>query len=280
MHSYRNKLIIVAGPTAIGKTAYAIQLAKSLDTEIVSCDSRQFYKEMRIGVARPSDNELATVRHHFIACRSVSNQYNIFDFHHDATNVINKLILEHGSAVAVGGSGLYIQALTSGVSRMPDPSPELRSTLQQMPIAEKQARLRELDPDYYSYVDINNPLRLQRALEVCITTGSPYSQILANQRPVPPPFECEMQVLHAEPSELRNRINERVDKMVTDGLVDEVHSLLSLRNLPTLRTVGYTELFSYFDGAITFDDAINQIKLNTWHYARKQLTWFRKYSNI
>lgn len=271
-----NRLIVVTGPTAVGKTVHAIRLARELETEVVSCDSRQFYREMRIGVARPTDEELAAVPHHFIACRSVTEPYNIYDYHRDAVEVIQRLIAERGSAVAVGGSGLYIDALTSGVSRLPDPSPELRARLQQLPLDEKQARLHELDPDYYDRVDRNNPVRLQRALEVCLTAGRPYSHILAEQRPTPPPFEYEVQVLQMEPAELRSRIDRRVDRMMDEGLLDEVRSLLPYRDLPTLRTVGYTELFAHLDGNATLDDAVAQIKLNTWHYARKQVTWLRK----
>lgn len=278
MPQHLNRLIVVAGPTAIGKTAHAIRLARELDTEIVSCDSRQFYREMRIGVARPNDDELAAVKHHFIACRSVVEPYNIFDYCRDASSVVRRLIDERGSAVAVGGSGLYIDALTSGVSRLPDPTPELRAELQRMPLAEKQARLRELDPDYHSRVDLNNPVRLQRALEVCITAGRPYSQILAEQQRSKPPFECEVRVLQMEPAELRSRIDRRVDRMMADGLLDEVRSLLPYRDLPTLRTVGYTELFPVVDGQAPLDKAVEQIKLNTWHYARKQLTWFKKHT--
>lgn len=271
-----NRLIIVAGPTAVGKTAYAIQLAKQLGTEVISCDSRQFYREMRIGVARPSDEELQAVPHHFIACRSVDNPYNIYDYHRDAAAVAERLIAERGSAVAVGGSGLYIEALTDGVSRLPDPAPELRTTLQRMPLEEKRRRLQELDPEYYERVDRDNPVRLQRALEVCLTVGRPYSHVLREQRPVPPAFSCELRVLEMEPDELRRRIDRRVDSMMADGLADEVRSLLPLRHLPTLRTVGYSELFEALDGTITVEEAVAKIKLNTWHYARKQMTWLRR----
>ena len=271
-----NRLIIVAGPTAVGKTAYAVDLARRLDTEVVSCDSRQFYREMRIGVARPSDAELAAVPHHYIACRSVTDPYNIYDYHRDAVATIARLIAERGTAVAVGGSGLYIEALCHGVSSLPDPSPELRATLQQMPLDEKQRRLSELDPVYYARVDRNNPVRLQRALEVCLTAGRPYSQLLAEQHPVPPPFAVEMRVLQLPADELRSRIDRRVDTMVAAGLPDEVRSLLPYRQLPTLRTVGYTELFPVLDGTADLASAIAQIKLNTWHYARKQITWLKK----
>ena len=271
------KLIIVAGPTAVGKTAYAVQLARQLDTEIVSCDSRQFYSEMRIGVARPDDDELAAAKHHFIACCSVTEPYNIYDYEHDAIQVIETLFRQHDIVVAVGGSGLYIDALRATPARLPSPTAELRAELQQMPLEEKRSRLRLLYPDYYATVDLRNPVRLQRALEVCLTAGRPYSTILSEQTPALRPFDIEMRVLELPAAELRNRIDRRVDAMMAQGLLDEVRSLLPFRHLNTLNTVGYRELFPVLDGTASLSEAVAQIKLNTWHYARKQLTWMKKY---
>ena len=271
------KLIVVAGPTAVGKTAHAVALAQRLDTEIVSCDSRQFYRELSIGVARPSDEELAAVPHHFIACRSVTEPYNIYDYEHDAMAVVARLMETHDTVVAVGGSGLYIDALRATPAVLPSPTAELRSMLQQMPLEEKRAQLRLLDPDYYARVDLRNPVRLQRALEVCLTAGRPYSQVLADQQTAPRPFAIEMQVLSMEPAALRERIDRRVDRMMADGLLDEVRQLLPYRHLNTLNTVGYRELFPVLDGHAAVDEAVAQIKLNTWHYARKQLTWLKRY---
>lgn len=275
------RLIIIAGPTAAGKTACAVKLAQELGTEIISCDSRQFYREMNIGVARPTDDELAAARHHFIACRSVTEPYNIFDYHRDALALTKKLLESHDTVVAVGGSGLYIDALMHGVSHMPDPTPELRASLQQMPLEEKRALLLKLDPDYYAVVDLRNPVRLQRALEVCITAGRPYSSFLAGNRKMGAdrPFAIDLRVISRETDELRTRINRRADAMMAAGLLDEVRTLLPYRDLPTLRTVGYRELFPVIDGTAALDDAVEQIKLNTWHYARKQLTWLRRYSS-
>lgn len=271
------RLVVIAGPTAVGKTALAVQLAQEWRTEIVSCDSRQFYREMRIGVARPTDEELAAAKHHFIACRSVTEPYNIYDYEQEALRVVNGLFEQHDTVVAVGGSGLYIDALLGGVSRMPDPTPELRARLQQMLLEEKRAQLKLLDPDYYQRVDLRNPVRLQRALEVCLMTGRPYSEVLSESQPAVRPFDTEVRVLTMERDMLRRRINARVDAMMREGLLDEVRSLQPYRHLNTLNTVGYRELFPVLDGQAALDDAVAAIKLNTWHYARKQMTWMRKY---
>lgn len=273
------KLIVIAGPTAVGKTAHAIRLAQELGTHIISCDSRQFYQEMNIGVARPSEAELAAAPHHFIACRSVTEPYNIFDYSRDAMHLLDQLFRQHPVVIACGGSGLYIDALLREPAILPDPPADLRTRLQQMSLEQKQELLRQHDPDYYAVVDIHNPVRLQRALEVIFVTGQPYSQVVANQQSQPRPFDIEVQVLRLPTTELRERIDKRVDKMIADGLVDEVRHIAEYRHLPTLRTVGYRELFPVIDGTDTLQHAIEQIKLNTWHYARKQLTWMRRYTS-
>lgn len=271
------KLLVITGPTASGKTALAIQLARQRGTEIVSCDSRQFYRELDIGVARPSAGELAAAKHHFIACRSVTKPYNISEYEHDALAVIRRLFESHDEVIAVGGSGLYIDALRQGVTAMPDPTPELRQQLQQMPLEEKRAQLKLLDPDYYSRVDLCNPVRLQRALEVCLMTGRPYSRVIADSKPARREFDIEIKVVQRTPEELRERINRRVDMMMQAGLMEEVRRVLPFRELSTLRTVGYRELFPVIDGLDTQAHAVEMIKLNTWHYAKKQLTWMRRY---
>ncbi|MBR1517487.1 MAG: tRNA (adenosine(37)-N6)-dimethylallyltransferase MiaA [Bacteroidales bacterium] len=277
------RLIVVTGPTASGKTCRAIQLAQQYHTEIVSCDSRQFYVELNIGVARPSPAELDAVPHHFIACRSVSNPYNVFDFESDAISLLNGLFKRYDVVVAVGGSGLYIEALCKGIAVLPDPPAALRASLQERlaveGIASLQEQLRQLDPDYYDRVDRCNPARLQRALEVCLTAGRPYSELLKQQELKKRPFEIDVEVVCREPGELRSRIDARVEQMVADGLCDEVQSVWNLRHFNTLNTVGYREFFAYGsmkDAMSHLDEIVGSIKLNTWHYAKKQMTWCRK----
>lgn len=277
-----NRLILILGPTASGKTARAIQLAQQLKTEILSCDSRQFYTEMNIGVARPTPEELAAVPHHFIACRSVKEPYNVFTFEQDALRLLHTLFQQHDTIVAVGGSGLYIEALCHGISVLPDPTPELREMLQQKlrteGVESLRIMLRTLDPDYYSQVDLANGVRIQRALEVCLTAGKPYSQLI-NQPRQPRPFIIETIVIERSREELRDRINRRVDQMIADGLEEEARHLYPLRHLNTLNTVGYKEFFTLWERhglSNPIPTPADAIKLNTWHYAKKQLTWLKK----
>lgn len=277
------RLIVITGPTASGKTALAVRLAQQLGTEIVSCDSRQFYSELRIGVARPSDEELAAAKHHFIACRSVTQPYNVSQYEDEALAQLDKLFERHETVVAVGGSGLYIDALCQGMARMPDPSPELRAQLKRT-IAEDGVeslcrRLKELDPEYYSRCDLRNPVRVQRALEVIITTGRPYSEVI-NQSVTPRQFAIEKVALNLSTEELRQRIDSRVDLMFEAGLEEEARKMMEYRHLQPLNTVGYKELFACFDGQSSIDVARQKIKFNTWHYAKKQQTWLRRYTNI
>lgn len=277
------QLIVIVGPTAIGKTATAVRMAQQMHTEIISCDSRQFYNEMNIGVARPSPDELEAAKHHFIACRSVSNPYNVYDFEHDALALLNSLFVNHDTVIAVGGSGLYIDALCKGINLMPDPSPELRNELSSR-IANGQldqmiSELKRLDPDYYNVVDLKNPIRIQRALEVIYTSGLPYSQLIG--KPLPErPFEIEKIGLRCQRDTLRQRIYSRVEIMMTQGLLQEAESLIPYRHLNTLNTVGYKELFSYFDGKCTLQQAVTDIKNHTWQYAKKQISWFARYNDI
>jgi len=276
------KLVVIAGPTAVGKTAAAIEMARALESEIVSCDSRQFYRELNIGVARPSDDELAAAPHHFIACRSAREPYNAYTYEQEAMALLEHLFKQHDTVVAVGGSGLYIDALCKGINYLPDPSPELRNTLSQR-IANGELptmleELQRLDPAYYAHVDHQNPIRIQRALEVIYTAGCPYSELVEKQLP-PRPFEIVKIALHCERDELRDRIYRRTEQMVADGLVEEVTSLLPLRDLNTLNTVGYREIFDYLDGHCSLDDAVRKIKNHTWQYAKKQITWLKQYNS-
>lgn len=268
------------GPTAIGKTAYAIRLAKELGTEILSCDSRQFYQELNIGVARPSDEELKAAKHHFIACRSVENPFNVYSFEQEALQCLEKLFERHDIVVAVGGSGLYIDALCKGIALLPDPAPGLRAQLKQQlqeeGIESFQKALQQLDPAYYAIVDKQNPVRLQRALEVCITSGKPYSELIAQQRPIRN-FEIKKTVLTTSPEELRKRINRRVDLMIEMGLEEEVRQVMKFRHLNTLNTVGYKEFFEAWDqGNHDTQSIAEAIKTHTWQYAKKQLTWIKR----
>lgn len=289
------RLIVIAGPTASGKTALAVRVAQRLGTEIVSCDSRQFYKELAIGVARPSKEELSAARHHFIACRSVTEPYNVSQYEDEALSLLDTLFERHETVVAVGGSGLYIDAICQGMARMPDPTPELRARLKET-IVEKGVeplilKLKELDPEYYSRCDRRNPVRVQRALEVILTTGRPYSEVIA-QSPTPRQFTVEKVAIELSPEILRRRIDDRVDAMFGDttesatetvsgnNLVGEARRVMAYRHLQPLNTVGYKELFAYFDGQCSLDEARQRIKYNTWHYAKKQQTWLRRYNDI
>ncbi len=277
------RLIVIVGPTAIGKTAAAIEVARQLETEIVSCDSRQFYKELDIGVARPLPKELAAAKHHFIACRSVTEPYNAFDYEHDALNTLSTIFESHDTAVAVGGSGLYVDALCNGINLLPDPTPELRAELSQKiangHLDELLGELQRLDPEYYAIVDRQNPMRIQRALETIYTSGQPYSSLIGKKLPQRP-FDIVKIGLQCERTELKERIYRRVDMMMGQGLLNEVRSLLPFRSLNTLNTVGYKEVFEYLDGRCTIGQATTNIKNHTWQYAKKQLTWLKRYDEI
>ena len=277
------RLIVIAGPTASGKTAAAIELSKKLNTEIVSCDSRQFYEELDIGVARPTPDELAAAKHHFIACRSVTKPYNVFDYEHDALDIINNLFKTHDDVIVVGGSGLYIDAICKGINVMPDPTPELRQELSAKiadgQIDELLAELKEKDPKYYNSVDTKNPIRIQRALEVIRMSGKPYSELIDKELPARP-FRIVKYAIECGREELRERINRRTDQMIAHGLLNEAEQLLSYRHLNTLNTVGYKEMFSLLDGKKTLSQAITDIKNHTWQYAKKQITWLKRYPEI
>jgi tRNA dimethylallyltransferase len=276
-------LISVVGPTAIGKTSLAIAIAKHYNTEIISADSRQFFKEMSIGTAVPSEAELAQVPHYFIQHKSIHEEYTVGDFEREAIKKLETLFKQHDIVVMVGGSGLYVDAIKNGLDNFPTISPEVRETLNSIltneGILSLQEKLKSLDVEYYNKVDINNPHRLIRALEVCIGSGLPYSSFL-NQKKVSRDFNLITIGITAERKTIYDRINQRVDIMLEQGLLEEVLSLKKQQSLNALQTVGYRELFSYFDGNYDLDTAVAEIKKNTRRFAKRQLTWLRKKEDI
>ncbi len=272
-------LLVLVGPTAVGKTEIAIQIAHFFRTEIISADSRQFYREMRIGTAVPTSAQLSAVPHHFIGHLSIHDEYNVYRFENDVLNLLRNLFQHHRLVVMTGGSGLYVNAVLKGIDDLPDPDPGLREQLKAKlgseGIGALQKMLLELDPEYYKDVDKNNPKRLLRAIEVCLTTGSTFSSLRINQ-----PRERNFRILQIgldlPREQLYQRINERIDRMVDYGLVEEARSLYPFRHLNALNTVGYKELFKFFDGSITLDEALKDIKTHSRKYAKRQLTWFRR----
>ena len=278
-----NYLINIVGPTAIGKTSLAIQLANKFNTEIISADSRQFYKEMRIGTAVPSAEELQAAKHHFIQHISIEDNYNVGDFESDAIKKLDELFKNNKIVIMVGGSGLYTKSVLEGLDYFPEVSLEIRQELnlklEKEGLDSLQQQLHKLDPDYYKIVDLENPHRVIRALEVCISSGKPYSSYL-NQPKKKRNFTAISIGLSAEREIIYDRINRRVDLMITEGLMDEAKALFPKRELNALNTVGYKELFSYLEGKDSLETAVSEIKKNTRRFAKRQLTWFRKDQEI
>lgn len=274
-----NVLVSVIGPTAIGKTSLAILLANHFKTEIISADSRQFFKEMEIGTAVPSKNELKAAIHHFIQHKSIHDPYTVGDFERDALRRLNTLFENNPIAVMVGGSGLYVDAVTKGLDTFPNVDASIREGLNNQlaedGIESLQRKLKDLDAIHYNRIDIHNPHRIIRALEICIGTGRPYSSFL-NKAKGERNFKVLSVGLRAERDIIYDRINKRVDAMMAEGLLDEVKSLREHRELNALQTVGYKELFEYLDGKWTLDFAISEIKKNTRRFAKRQNTWFKK----
>ncbi|RXF71314.1 tRNA (adenosine(37)-N6)-dimethylallyltransferase MiaA [Arcticibacter tournemirensis] len=273
------KLIVIAGPTAIGKTELAIRVALHFKTEVLSADSRQFYREMSIGTAKPSLEELRAVKHHFIDSLSITENYSAGDFEDQGLNILADIFSKNDYAVLAGGSGLFIKAITEGFDELPKADAEVRNKLNQI-LAEQgigvlQQQLKELDPEYYRQADIHNPQRIIRALEVSLSTGKPFSSLHLKKKRERP-FSVVKIGLNADRDLLYQRINHRVDLMINAGLIDEVKRLLPYRHLNALNTVGYSEIFSYLDGEISLQEAIDAIKQNTRRFAKRQLTWFRK----
>ena len=272
-------LIVITGPTAAGKTSLAIEVASDFFTEIISADSRQFYKEMRIGTGAPTAAELKTVPHHFIGHISIHDVYNVSRFEEDALKKLDQLFTIRNPIILTGGSGLYINAVCHGIDDLPDPDNGLRSMLKDLyhtqGIKALQDKVKEIDPEYYADVDQSNPKRLFRAIEVCLTTGVTYSSLRKN-KPKPRNFRVIKIGLNRDRQELYRRINHRVDKMMDEGFLSEAKALYCYRHLNALNTVGYKELFDHLDAKITLDEAVEKIKTNSRRYAKRQLTWFRK----
>lgn len=274
-----NYLITITGPTAIGKTALGIALAKHYNTEIVSCDSRQFYKEMYIGTAVPTPEELKAAKHHFIQHISIHDTYNVGHFEKDAIDLIDSLYEHYNPVVMVGGSGLYANAVLNGLDDFPDVPKTIREELNTRFASEGiiplQEQLKQLDPISFNTIAIDNPQRLIRALEICIGTNKPYSSFL-NKKEVERNFKAIKIGITAERPIIYDRINKRVDIMVEEGLVNEAKALHQYKHLNALNTVGYKELFNHFEGNCSLNEAIELIKRNTRRFAKRQLTWFKK----
>lgn len=276
-------LIVVVGPTAIGKTAFAIKLAQHFKTEIISADSRQFYHEMRIGTAYPEPEELAAVRHHFIGNLSIGDAYNVARYEEEALSLLDQLFRKHDEVILTGGSGLYIDAVCKGIDDLPNHDPDLRKELKEeierIGIRAFGEKLKKLDPEYYEVVDLNNPNRLLRAVEVCIQTGKTYSSMRKNSNKERP-FAIIMIGLNTDREVLFENIAGRVDRMMEQGLLEEVKRLQNYRDHNALNTVGYKELFAYLDGEVSLERAVENIKTNTRRYAKRQLTWFKRDNSI
>ena len=272
-------LIVLLGPTGVGKTDLSIQIAQHFGTEIISCDSRQLFREMLIGTAVPEAKYLDTIPHHFIASHSVTEYYSAARFENDVMHLLDKLFAGNDVVLMTGGSMLYIDAVCKGIDDLPDVDIELRDNLLKRYANEGldnlRGELKILDPDYYHTVDLQNPKRILHALEICLMTGKPYSSFRSNQTKNRY-FNIIKIGLNRDRTELYDRINRRVDAMFEAGLEEEARTLLSYKTLNSLNTVGYRELFDHFDGLCTLDEAREKIKANSRKYARKQLTWFRR----
>ncbi len=272
-------LYILTGPTGVGKTAYTIELAQRWQVPIISADSRQFYREMRIGTAYPTEEELSAAQHFFVGMLSIHDYYNVYMYEQDVLKLLKELFKKYPVIIMTGGSPQFMDAVCHGVDEMPDPDPNTRqfviNLFQNNGVEALHAQLRLLDPEYAAVVNPNDSKRMMRALEVSLQTGKPYSEHL-HKKQVTRDFNIEKYYLNRPREELFNRINRRVDKMMADGLLEEARSLLPYRHLNPLNTVGYKELFDYFDGKCTLEQAVTDIKTHTRRYAKRQLTWFKR----
>lgn len=272
-------LIVIVGPTAIGKTSLSLAFAKAYKTHIISCDSRQFFKEMNIGTAVPTTEELAEAPHHFIQNLSIHDKYSVGDFEKDAMNLLGDLFLKKDVVIMVGGSALYEKAITHGLDDFPDVDPaiiaDLEKELEEHGIENLQNQLKEIDPEYYKEVDLENPRRLIRALSIYKSSSITYSS-LRSQKKASRPFKIVKIGLEAPREELYEHINNRVDLMLEMGLEKEAKSLYPFKELNALKTVGYQEFYGHYDGKYDLKEAIRLIKRNTRRFAKRQLTWYRK----
>jgi tRNA dimethylallyltransferase len=273
-------LVIITGPTAVGKTDLCVQLAQHFNTEIISADSRQFYKELAIGTAKPTLDEMKDVTHHFIDSHSISENYNVNKFEKDALVLLEKLFEKHQIVILTGGSGLYIDILCNGFDEeVPGSSPEIRKEInelhQKYGIEILQEKLKQLDPTFYAEVDLNNFNRLERAIEVCLLTGQKYSDIRKGNKQTRP-FNILKIGLNRDRQELFDRINLRVDLMLDAGLEEEVKSVANFKDNNALKTVGYSEMFDYLEGELSLTEASEKIKVNSRRYAKRQIGWFNK----
>lgn len=275
-------LLVIAGATAVGKTNLCVQLAKDLKTDVVSADSRQLYRELSIGTAKPTREEMDGVRHHFIDSHSILDPVNAGRYERECLNLLDELFRTREVVILSGGTGLYINAVCFGLDDMPAVDPSLRerlfARLQAEGLEKLQQELRLLDPVYAQTADLQNPVRVTRALEVCLSTGEPYSSF-RRRHTIERPFRSVLIALERPREELYKRIDARMDTMLAAGLLDEVRSLLPYRQLPALQTVGYQEVFPYLDGIYAYDEMVRLLKRNSRRYAKRQLTWFRNQGN-
>ncbi|MBD2716254.1 tRNA (adenosine(37)-N6)-dimethylallyltransferase MiaA [Microvirga sp. STR05] len=280
LRSEQPTLLVVAGPTAVGKTALSVQLAQHFQTEIVSADSRQFFREMSIGTAKPTPEEMQGVSHHFVNSHTISEDYSAGRFETDCLQVLDGLFQRHPVVILTGGSGLYLQAVTDGLDELPPADPAIRVQLQQelaeFGLEHLAAELSRLDPVAYARIDKQNHQRVVRAVEVCRATGQPFSSFHTGRSAVARPFRVVKVALSREREELYERINYRVDQMLEAGLLAEVEALLPYRHHNALQTVGYQEIFGFLDGLYDWPEAVRLLKRNTRHYAKRQLTWLRR----
>lgn len=280
MHKVSKKLVVIVGPTAVGKTDLAFQLSRLFNTEIISADSRQFYRETEIGTAKPEAFMLKAIKHHFVNSLSIEEEYTAGQFERDALLVLHNIFEQHNLAVMVGGSGLYVRAVCEGFDEMPEIGPEVRSRwnkkVQQQGLEVVQQYVEKNDPEYYSIVDKKNPARLIRAAEVIEATGRPFSQYRVGSVAATRPFTAIKIGLTDDRETLYKRIDDRMDAMIAAGLFEEAEQLFPKRHLQALQTVGYQEIFGHLEGNYDKEEAIRLLKRNSRRYAKRQLTWFRK----